>query len=298
MVRILEVELVQSDLDAGMSVSAIGRKYGVHHETVRRFIKRNSFEDYVAFDEIEYHAIPPVLLADCFHIDSPYKVVPNEPVCEYVMRNFNVDMPGITSLADDYRSDLEREALSQFVADHSPDDLNNAALTEYRHIVHYIYKHYGGFDNFRAYHNISVPLVEYTSSLNRSYFARMGHRFESMLHKSFQVIGSPVSTTYYQDGCLPDFVLEDEWLDAKLSKSTAFNRGCKTIEKYTRHTDYLTLIYAIDDMPDDDIPDLPEGVRLVHVFDYFPDISPGLRDEIQTLIDEVSARKGRTVKTA
>ncbi|WP_060210228.1 hypothetical protein [Sporosarcina koreensis] len=231
------------------------------------------------------------------YIDENYLVNRDVEFAQYLSDKYSITVLEINKLiTDDLIREYRLSSLEKFVQDHDEDFL--ADYENYRNlgIRRYIRAEFGGFREFMKAFNINPLLSPNKTIYGHRYFTDAGREFEALIKQAFVGGGILVDSAFYLDGCYPDFVLEgSEWADAKLSKSTSFNPNCQTIEKYTRHTDYLTLIYAIDDMPDDEVPELPEGVRLLHVFDYFPDISPGLRSEIQTLIDEVSTRKGRRV---
>lgn len=232
-------------------------------------------------------------LFECFLVDSEsYRIMYDVEFANHLAIIYRIKPAKVMAQVRNLRHDFEMEVISKYVENTDPSLLFHERMPNA--LKSYIDKNFKSHNEFRKFFQIDYRLFEH---FNRNHIMSMiqaGNVFEDLIENCYSSTELSVSTQVIFEDCRPDFVLDGEWVDAKLSKSTAF-RGSKTIDKYTRHTDFLTLIYAIDDMPDDDIPELPDGVRLIHVFDYFKDIPPSLRNEIQTLIDAISTRKRKLV---
>lgn len=85
--------------------------------------------------------------------------------------------------------------------------------------------------------------VNYDELLKKSHkYSYFGHRFEAILGEILTDLG--IKYEKINHGPLqPDFAIGDEWIDAKLSQTTAFSSGCDTIEKYEPHCEKLTIVY-------------------------------------------------------
>lgn len=235
-------------------------------------------------------------LYSVLYVDDMYRVATDDKFVEHLSNSSGLGETEIRNLAlNKYREDFRMRALEKFVEDNDEDFLSDYGNYRNTIIRHYIRKEFGGMKGFQEAFNISRNLNPYRSSNGLSFFTEAGRRFEALVKRCFNESKTYVDDSFYIDGCHPDFVHGEDWFDAKLSKSTAFSPSCETIEKYTKHADYLTLIYAVDDMPDDEVPSLEDNVKLVDVFDYFPHIPDSLRNEIGGLIAEVQRRKGLDV---
>lgn len=122
---------------------------------------------------------------------------------------------------------------------------------------------------------------------------RDGYYFEELVDECFKASGMIVDTRFTLEDCRPDFVIHEQehWADAKLSKSTVF--AAETIEKYTKHADHLTIIYALDDIPDEEVPFLDDNVTLVHVLDYFEDLPEELSTKVLDFIEGVWEKRDK-----
>lgn len=155
------------------------------------------------------------------------------------------------------------------------------------------YKLFGSAKKLCEYFGITYEMVSMQENPIK-FFGDAGRDFERAVLEIFEECGVSVIYNRQQvDGCRPDFVLSDRWADTKLSKSTVFSGADRALVKYPKHTDKLDIIYAIDDMPDEEVPELPEGVRLVSVFDYFNEIPADAKAKIERIIEESNEKRTR-----
>lgn len=115
---------------------------------------------------------------------------------------------------------------------------------------------------------------------------RLGSEFEHLVAETLTEINPSVQEKVVVHDCIPDFIVEDCWYDAKLSRSTALDSRCETIEKYRKHTDHLTIIYAINDTSATD-----SRANFVHIIEYKSLVSEKLQNKIDAFIYKASEVK-------
>jgi len=76
-----------------------------------------------------------------------------------------------------------------------------------------------------------------------------------------------------------------------LSKSTALNGSCKTIDKYLSRTDNLVILYAVEDVSCVGRFRNVPGVMFQDVKELFPNLSDGLVSEFESFIRRVNAKR-------
>lgn len=115
-----------------------------------------------------------------------------------------------------------------------------------------------------------------TSSEDRKAIQQLGHDFQALVSEVYDEITLARSEQTHIQDSIPDFISGDTWLDAKLSKSTA---SATTIRKYRKHTDWLIIVYALEDgsKPLD-------GAIYKHISEYYPLISVELQRKIDAFI--------------
>ena len=291
----MDVAEIQFLLDSGNSMTRVASDLGIHHQTLRRFIDRNNLEAYIAFDEVSQR-IPTHDVEKCIFIDESFKVSFNEDRLNELSTICGRSIGELKSSVRYYTNSLELDALDMFVRSFDFDELNNEAITRHRHIVNYIYRHCGSFDAFREMFGISSELVKYSSDRLRSWYIHEGLKFERLLSDSLTSNSEVnISTNTYSDGCMPDFIINSRWFDAKLSKSTALSPADDTIPKYLEHTDHLTIIYAFDDGADTSEVEELYNVDFVHVSEYYGLMSAEAVTEFEELIERVGVLKGRSI---
>ena len=291
-------DLVDADVDVFAEISsnvALRRRIGRNFTSVEGLSKSKSALHLYGFTEMGLLRYTPSKadLDNCFEIDDKYKVVFDEEFAQHIANVTGNSISEIRSLTHgDIKKQWELDALGEFVRDHDDDFLSlYQSYRDHNHIRYYFRCHFGKVREFRKAFGIDFRLHPWNSRTGVASAIQDGFRFEALVKRCFDAVGTEIRTDCRIDNCRPDFVAADShWLDAKLSKSTSFS-GSETIEKYTKHADFLTLIYAIDDMPDDRVPDIDDNVSLVHVLDYFEDLPDDLAAEIQRFIDDVITRR-------
>lgn len=229
----------------------------------------------------------------CFDCNEvTYEIKFDEDFVNHISTIHNTSPNEVKSLAKtEWLDEIRLEMLSKFVANNDEDFLANPyTYKENSRIRGYFRCIFGDINTFREAFGINKMLNPNRTMQGHYYYIEAGKRFEEIIKRCFDANQTEVYKQVSIGNCRPDFVLGDSWMDAKLSKSTTFY-GSKTIEKYTKHTDALTIIYAIEDVRDESIPLLPQGVDLIHVLDYFSDLPQGLQDEIKVFISEVRLMK-------
>lgn len=105
---------------------------------------------------------------------------------------------------------------------------------------------------------------------------QLGRDFENIVGEVLSEIYSDIRVKPKFGTSIPDYVVDETWYDAKLARSTTLAPGCRTIPKYRKHTDNLTIIYALHDTERKD-----SRANFVHISEYYPLIT----DELQRKID-------------
>lgn len=251
-------ELIQSFMDAGKTLSEISRYFDVHHQIISRIIKRHNLEWYEAFDEEAEEG------SKLWFYDDQFKLFKSE----YGYEN---------------KEDCMRDAIGEFVHQYDPDEITIELLKSYRHIEQYSYKIFGSLPEMYKYFGIDKTAVEYSMNKRTRACASWGHLFEELVAEVFSELNYRYERRRRINDCVPDFIVGDSWYDAKLSRNTAFNSSCQTIEKYRKHTDYLTIIYALHDTEKDD-----ERATFVHITEIKPLVSPHLQRKIDAFIRKAS----------
>jgi len=161
------------------------------------------------------------------------------------------------------------------------------SLGTVRQIEKLISNTYGNISEYRRIYGLDMRLLDSSNSASkRRRFLDLGAEFEQLTYATLTTIYDGVQYQRKIADCIPDFIVGKRWYDAKLSRSTALNPSCETIEKYRKHTDYLTIIYAIDDTTATD-----DRASFVHISEYYPYISTELQREIDAFIRKASKVK-------
>ncbi|MCM3205682.1 hypothetical protein [Paenibacillus illinoisensis] len=238
-------------VDAGIDVSNLRRELpqreydAVRKQAVRTF---GSYEQALR----EYGIGEPVgkpsetELFGCFEITEQYVVI-ETPNADYIRELYEIDEMTFRRLTKPHRERTEIDALDEFYREQYPlDHLPTAALRDsYPKLYGYMRKHYG---TYRAF--LKAYKVSYEYELNRNFggrkTARYGHAFEQELAKVLIPIYPDVKYHEKIADCIPDFIVNGtQWIDAKLSAWTIYDTRSRTLEKYARHTDNMTVYYAL-----------------------------------------------------
>ncbi|MFJ7665305.1 hypothetical protein ACIQXW_23385 [Lysinibacillus sp. NPDC097162] len=257
----MTAENIQDLMDAGLSIRKIAEKFKVHHSKISRIIARFNLEWYIAFDE--FHTEHPKL----WNFDEDYRI----SKCEF----------GYLS-----KYECMQDVISKFVSDHEPDEITSQLLKKHRIVESYIYCLFDNLQAFYDYYKLDGMYISYSRQSKLGTYSRLGHEFERLVERALKDSGVYFDRHPTIEDCRPDFVSGEVWYDAKLSRSTVLNRGCETIEKYRKHTDYLTIIYGIDDTVAAD-----PRATFVHISQYKQFVSVTLQREIDAFI-----RKANMIK--
>lgn len=228
-------------------------------------------------------------LQNCWLIGDRFELLINEEVFNDLMARSNLSPLEMRRLVRQERKVMELEALSEFVRETSPELISYKNLRKYPHLRSYITSNFDLFEDFREAFNIDYRLVFYNSPSLRWIHIFNGLSFEKLLEE--HLFGTEASQVPYKDS-RPDFVVEGEWIDAKLSKGTALDYRDDTIEKYLRHTDHLTIIYAIDDGADTSAVEEDYNVEFKHVSEFYERMNDEAIAEFEELIERSSVVKG------
>src|SRR5690606_26093825 len=123
---------------------------------------------------------------------------------------------------------------------------------------------------YKAYATLDSSLVRIQQ------LKRLGLEFQALVKEVYDEITLARTEQTRIEDCIPDFISGFTWLDAKLSKSTA---TVDNIRKYRKHTDWLIIVYAIDDgaKPID-------GAIYAQVSEYYPLNTGELKRRIDAFI--------------
>lgn len=270
--------LIDDLIDDGIDVTNLGKelvrssKYSYH--AVRKRLQRafgsveNALIEYGLYDQVSEPSR--LEIERCFYVDADYKVAENKFISSELKELYNIPETKFREYRKGIIDNIEKEALDAYVRDKFPRGLRREYIYENKlwHIETYLRKFYE--------HSVRKLCEEWGLSyelVNESYAAfyiTKGREFESLVGEVLAAL-HPGSVEQQKriDDCIPDFVInETDWIDAKLSENTAFNRACKTFDKYLRHTEHLTIIFAKES---EGIFEHP-SVTLTHISEFVPSL--------------------------
>lgn len=294
-------DLIDAEIDLIKHIGdnvTLRRRVSRNFNSIGTLSKTKSALHIYGFTELGLHTQEPsnADLVNCFHIGEHYKVEYDIEFAQHLANTSGISLQEVYAITHgEVKEQWELDALDEFVRDHDDDFLSlYSNIIKYRHINTYIRKRFNVQSDFRKAFGIDFRLHPAHTRIGVQADIQDGHRFERLVERCFVASGEDVMTDYRHANCRPDFVTSNNhWIDAKLSKSTSFS-GSETIEKYTKHADYLTLIYAIDDIEDEEVPHIEDNVNLIHILDYFNELPDDLLEDVQRFIDGVlTRRKGR-----
>ncbi|MEK5298692.1 hypothetical protein [Bacillus sp. FSL R5-0659] len=207
-------------------------------------------ESLIAYGLFDSTAVPSEIeLNRCFSVDGDYRVVENNYVISYLKALCNLSDIDFKRIKGEAWIKAQREALDSYVRAAFPHGLLYSTLEKKGkyHIKHYINKFYNGnIRNICIDCGLDINLL--TDCGSRSASILNGRKFENLVKRILDALyPGEVNYQVRVDDSIPDFIVDSiGWVDAKLNKNTVFNRRCSTITKYLKHTDKLTIIYAID----------------------------------------------------
>lgn len=231
-------------------------------------------------------------LQRCFEITEDFGVAETADVT-HVCDIYNLDYFTFRKVSQETRERVEIDALDDFYRKHYPfDNLPTRVLREaYPKLYGYLRKHYGTYRKFLAAYKVS-----YNYALSERYKGRdsipLGHEFERKLGEILRAIYPDVRYHVKVGACIPDFIVSGtEWVDAKLSANSILDPRCKTLEKYAKETDSLTVYYARGEPVAESV-----GIAtVIHVTALYPPLrSAGRTDliaDMEAFIASVSYRK-------
>lgn len=228
-----------------------------------------------------------------YHVDTLNVKIANLELAGYDVRKCK-------GIIKQIKMDMHIDAVEKFIDETCVSEIAKIQpryVTENSKLEYSIRCCFGSWNNFYLLNGIDTKLTTDNYSFHRrKALVQLGNRFEKIVHEVLTFIDDDVITDHYIGNCRPDFVINDEWYDAKLSKSTVIYPKCQTIEKYRKHTDSLTIIYAIDDT--DDLQGYDEFADFVHITVYYPYIPAELQREIDEFIESVKRVKANNGKEA
>ncbi|WP_313640095.1 hypothetical protein [Paenibacillus sp.] len=244
-------EMLDSLIDSGVDITKVAKHLPIkEYNRLRKQAVRvfGSYEqaltEYGLFDS---NGTPNgVELHRCFTITDDYEVSETDEV-PHLCDVYALDELSFRRLTKGIRKQVEIDALDEFYRDQYPfDHLPTRVLREtYPVLYGYLRKHYGTYKAYLAAYGVS-----YAFALDRDFggkdSAKNGHRFEYKLGEILREIYGDAEHHRKIGDCIPDFIVNGtEWIDAKLSAGTIYDSRCRTVEKYARHTDELTVYYAL-----------------------------------------------------
>lgn len=202
----------------------------------------------------------------------------------------NIEESTLNRLLKDVIHEVKLEAVSELVMSYGPDEISYKLLEEYNKLRAFIHTEYKSMDDFRNTFGIDNSFNAYTRDYSRALtLIDLGKEFERILSET---CFKGYHNTSFINGCVPDFVLGDMWVDAKLAKGTALQSSVTTIPKYLEHVDDLTIVYALED--DSDISNVESefNVHFKHVSEFYDQLNNEVIKEIETFIERAEIVKG------
>ncbi|UNL92827.1 hypothetical protein CPY53_04305 [Paenibacillus polymyxa] len=243
-------ERIDELIDRGVDVTNISQELSIReYDSIRKQAVRafgsyaQALREYGLYD---CNGTPNELeLQRCFEITEDFRVVETADVA-YVCDIYNLDYFTFRKVSQEIRERVEIDALDDFYREHYPfDNLPTRVLRKaYPKLYGYLRKHYGTYRKFLAAYKVS-----YNYALSERYKGRdsipLGHEFERKLGEILRAIYPDVRYHVKVGACIPDFIVSGtEWVDAKLSANSILDPRCKTLEKYAKETNSLTVYYA------------------------------------------------------
>lgn len=232
------------------------------------------------------------VVSDCFRINSVGHVVVDfdlylEKINTLQSLNYDVNDNDVLKQVTDF---LALDRIEGFMREHNEDaaELLDSRGKKYpeNQLNTIIYKHYEDRKQLYKTYNIA-PGMRSDYSYERLWsLCGAGSDFERIVKRVLESMFKEVRYHDCIDDCRPDFIVNNRWYDAKLSRSTALDSRNRTIAKYRNHTQHLVILYAIDDTNATD-----DRATFVNITEFYPLISEELQREINDFIRKASAIK-------
>lgn len=249
---------LESYIDRGVDITRLSKELSdSEYQSFRKYVSRDSG---LAISELVDNYLKAaswspskIDLERCFYISDDYKVSINEFEKEHLLDLCNITDDDFRNLTSEIIYELEKDALDYYYRDHFPDGMKFEYIRNngFYHLRMYLKRHYN--DSFHVM--LSEYRTKYETFVDRRKDHVEGLQKRQTLGRYFEDICGQVLDALYGESnvrkqvvfgdCHPDFVINGGWYDAKLSQSTVYHRGCDTLEKYAKHTDKVTIIYAL-----------------------------------------------------
>lgn len=209
------------------------------------------------------------------------------------------ELEAVTNMSKEFLLTLinrhKYEAFDEFVSNYI-SDLNSFLLSytdlrdEHPRVFSYVANRYGNSRNFYNVFGINPMLIYYHAKTGMNLLAILGVIFEELVravlfpNESYQVV--------YKD-CRPDFVINGNWVEIKLSKGTVVSQGDKSISKYLKYVDSFKVIYAIEDDSDVSFYEEEGFLEFIHISEYYKLMTKEEVRMFQEFIENASEYKRR-----
>lgn len=288
-------QIIDKLIDEGYDVENLAKELPNFYGSFRKRLTRNFGsvgQAFTSYGLYEMNGIPSdIELYRCYEISERYEVVVNDLEKHRIMDLYFIDELTFKKLSKDIVRNMRIDALDEFYRNEFPENLKHTFIEkeEYKHLWVYISNIYGSLRIFLKQYDVDPNVfIERNYGGGHGNFIKAGFRFELLVKRMFDTLGSSYKYNKRVNGCQPDFQLSDRWVDAKLRYNTVFYPTCQTIEKYLDETNNLEIIYCLGEgnrtLQDKD------RVTLVHISEYYPKLSEigagYLIEEIEEFIHE------------
>lgn len=283
-------DLIDDDVDVMNLGVSLRNHPKYNYESVRTRLKRSfgSVENALkAYGLFEKNGVPTRLeLERCFSISDDYKVIENEWEILHLKDLYFLSDLEFIRLTREIILEVKRDAIDDYLRDHYPDGMKHTYIKEngFYHIRGYLKVVYS--DSFEFINTIyGLPTEIITRWGGHLDMFSYGNEFELLVREVLEALHGACNVDYQKriNDCIPDFIIhEKDWIDAKLSFGTAFDRNCTTVEKYGKHTSSLSIIYACDRHPKQRY----NGALLRHVSEYYSSLIKAGYSELVVRIKE------------
>lgn len=149
---------------------------------------------------------------------------------------------------------------------------------------------YGSVLEFYKAFGIDERIIYANNSFSRfRYLVYLGKKLEGLVYK--YIFPNQPYQVPYKD-CVPDFIIDGEWLDVKLSKGTALDSRDSTLNKYLKYRDQIIILYLIDDGADVSFYEDNGYAKFIPISSYYEDLSKDIINIFEDFREEVELFKG------
>lgn len=291
-------ELIEEDTSDGQPLNLYIRYHqpALNMRCVRTFGSlKNALTEYgFSFDKSEELPFEKLFdfVSSCFTVTDDGRIRVDfasflDKMNELRARGYSVDT---TKIINQMEESLELDRLEAFMRYYNETacDLLDSQGKRYpeNQIKTIIEKHYTVRRNLYKTYDVNPLMISTASFVKMRHLMDLGNEFEDIAYEVLSEIYADVDRHFVKGNCRPDFVINGEWIDAKLARSTALTPGNITISKYSKQTDHLTIIYALHDTEADD-----DRATFVNITEYKPFVSAELQRKIDDFIQKASEVK-------